>query len=407
MPSLNNIEPCAGNLAGAPGIPRAAHAAPEGSGRAVPGDLTCDALSESAGATPFFSIVMPCYCMENHLRHAIECVLSQTCADWELIVVDDCSTDASASIAREYALRDSRIRLVQHERNKGLSAARNTGVAAARGLYLWMPDPDDFYEPNLLESVRSAVVASGEFDVVMFGHAEDYYDSDETFMYAREFPLASGVYENPREWRSFVIDFERETRYGYVWNKVYRMARIRELGLCFENVRLIEDIVFNVAFFQDMRSLCVVGGILYHYAKRQGKSLTNANAYSSEEYYALHRQRVALVRDQLVSWGVFDGRARGVLGGLYGRYVLSTLERQCASSEGLGHAVRRTRCKSMFADELYGSLIDAAGAESATLRLCLALLKTRNAGICLCLGRLLHSARAGAYGAFTRARSKR
>ena len=112
---------------------------------------------EGGARRPFFSIVMPCYGVEAYIARAIECVQAQTFSDWELIVVDDCTPDESAAIAMEYAARDGRIRVVSHEENRGLSAARNTGIDQARGRYLWMPDPDDTYATDILQRVHKTV----------------------------------------------------------------------------------------------------------------------------------------------------------------------------------------------------------------------------------------------------------
>lgn len=408
---------------------------------------------------PFFSIVMPCYGVEAYIARAIECVQAQTFPDWELIVVDDCTPDESAVIAMEYAARDGRIRVVSHEENRGLSAARNTGIAQARGRYLWIPDPDDTYAVDILQRVHGAVcgecgdaraeseaagdcgtgssecaariggaadgggsvlaadgvsAASGRclrtdslLDVVAFGYMEEYYDENGAFLYEHALPMEQGRYAEAQDWHGLVVDFERGTHFGYAWNKVYRLERVRELGLEFEQVRLIEDVVFNAAFFQNAVGMAVLDGMPYRYAKRRGSSLTNSNAYSWAEYYALHRRRIGLLRDLLDGWGVLDGRARGILGALYGRYVLSTLERQCEPAGALACAERRAWCMEVFRDPLFGELVSVAHAESAVLRMCLLPLRVRSAGVCVALGSVMHFARGHVYALFTRARSGR
>ena len=371
----------------------------------------------TAATSPFFSIVMPVYGVEKYIERAISCISNQTFRDWELIVVDDCTPDESARIAKDYARRDPRVRLVHHKTNRGLSEARNTGIREACGTYLWMPDPDDTYDIDLLERAHAtiseiagttATISEAQTpDVVMFGYAENYFDENDNFLYTHALPIHAGTYGAPESWHPLVIDFERGTHYGYAWNKIYRLSRIQKLNLAFENVRLIEDITFNVAFFQDAASLCVLEGTPYYYAKRAGKSLTNANAYSAQTYYELHLRRVSMLYKQLASWGVLDAQAASTLGALYGRYVLSTLERQCVRTEGLNHASRRARTKEMFSEPLFSELIPNARAQGKALKVSLALLKTRNVSISLALGRAIHIARMMSYKTFTRARSER
>ena len=99
----------------------------------------CAPVGENVGEdAPFFSIVMPCYGVEAYIGQALECILKQTERSWELIVVDDATPDASALIAERAAAGDARIRVVRHERNLGLSGARNTGISQARGEYVWI-----------------------------------------------------------------------------------------------------------------------------------------------------------------------------------------------------------------------------------------------------------------------------
>lgn len=356
---------------------------------------------------PFFSIVMPAYGVEAYIATAIEAVQAQKFGNWELIVVDDCSFDTSAKIAQQYADVDSRIRIVHHETNLGLSAARNSGISIGKGRYVWMPDPDDTYDAGLLSNAHD-VLMQNDFDAVWFGHVEDYYDAGGAYLYSKEFTLEPEWYLTPGLWRSLIPSFEQGTHYGYAWNKIYSLDRINDADLSFERVRLIEDIMFNVKFFQDAKSIAVLPGALYHYAKRKGRSLTNANAFGAEEYYALHRCRIQMLRDQLDSWGVLDESARRILGSLYGRYILSTAERNCYPQENKTHADRIVWLRSVFADFLYNELLPQAEAHgSKILALSLKPIKSGNAHACAALARIIYFVHTNMYTLFTRVRSGR
>ena len=90
------------------------------------------------------------YNVKPYLSRCLDSILSQTFSDFELIIVDDGSTDGSGQISVEYALKDSRIQVI-HQENGGLSAARNTGLDRARGTYVYFADSDDYLKPELLE----------------------------------------------------------------------------------------------------------------------------------------------------------------------------------------------------------------------------------------------------------------
>jgi|GEM_PF-2198134 len=112
--------------------------------------------------TPFASIVMPAYNAATFLQKTLNAALSQTFRDFELIIVDDASSDGTAKLAAGFG--DSRIRLIQHERNKGVAGATNTGLHAARGQYIIMMDHDDVSMPDRLERQITFLEAHPEID---------------------------------------------------------------------------------------------------------------------------------------------------------------------------------------------------------------------------------------------------
>ena len=95
---------------------------------------------------PAVSVIIPCYNHAHYLCRAVQSVLAQTYADWEAIIVDDGSTDNTREVATRFS--DPRVRYIYQE-NRGLSAARNTGISAAQGSYLAFLDADDELEPTI------------------------------------------------------------------------------------------------------------------------------------------------------------------------------------------------------------------------------------------------------------------
>lgn len=98
------------------------------------------------------SIITPLYNCSDYLEQTIQSVLSQTYQDWEMIMVDDCSTDNSLEIAQKYAAQDSRIKVFQLEKNSGAAVARNTAIEATAGRFIAFLDSDDKWLPHKLET---------------------------------------------------------------------------------------------------------------------------------------------------------------------------------------------------------------------------------------------------------------
>ncbi|WP_243033095.1 glycosyltransferase family 2 protein [Vibrio cincinnatiensis] len=96
------------------------------------------------------SIITPSYNCDNYIFETISSVLSQTYAEWEMIIVDDCSTDNSVSVIKSHMEKDSRVKLIQLTENSGAAVARNTAIEAAQGRYIAFLDSDDLWEPEKL-----------------------------------------------------------------------------------------------------------------------------------------------------------------------------------------------------------------------------------------------------------------
>lgn len=359
-------------------------------------------------SNPYVSIIMPAYNAEACITAAIEAVRAQTFEDWELIVVNDGSDDSTEELAQAQASDDERIRIVSLESNGGLANARNVGLDATRGFFVWIPDSDDDFETSLLDRACAALDES-DADVVVFGVSEIYQDEDGAFLYQNDIILPNEKFETEEQWRSCILGLEQRTLYGYAWNKLYRRSLIdQDPALRFDNVLLVEDFLFNVEFFDRARRVTFMGGAPYRYTKRKNKSLTNANSYSALDYYEVHRHRVLALRNQLDAWGVLDDAAKATLGSLLGRYVLSALERSYMPGEEWSAKKRRAWVGALMDDELYQELIPFARAEdSKALAASLACLRTGNPDLACLLGRSINASRRHLYPLFTKLRSER
>ena len=112
------------------------------------------------------SIVLPVYNGEKYLRESIDSILRQTYQNWELLILDDCSTDGSATIAKEYAARDARICYYRNDTNLQLPRNLNKGFSLAKGDYLTWTSDDNRYRPQALEKMAAALKADPEAQFV-------------------------------------------------------------------------------------------------------------------------------------------------------------------------------------------------------------------------------------------------
>lgn len=124
-----------------------------------------------------FSIIIPVYNVEQYVSRCIDSIIAQDLDDWEVVLIDDGSSDGSGAVCDDYATKDSRIKVI-HETNHGVSHARNTGIDNMTGDYVMFIDPDDWIGPELLSECKTAfdkgadIVGFDVFSVVSDGNKE-------------------------------------------------------------------------------------------------------------------------------------------------------------------------------------------------------------------------------------------
>lgn len=216
-----------------------------------------------------FSIVIPVFNVKNYLRACLDSVLNQTYTDYEVICVNDGSTDNSLSILVEYRKRYSQI-IVINQQNKGLSGARNTGIKAAKGDYIFFLDSDDWIETTTLKIL--AEKQSGE-DLVCF-NGRRYFEDGTT-----EEP-DTGIEENN------LTGWEYYNKYALVSRKfhfvctvlrIYRRDFLLQHKLFFEEGILHEDNLFTPIACYYAKIVKVIPDCLYVYRIREGSIMQTIN----------------------------------------------------------------------------------------------------------------------------------
>jgi glycosyltransferase involved in cell wall biosynthesis len=119
-----------------------------------------------------FSVIIPLYNKENYVEKAINSILNQTYNNFEIIIIDDCSTDLSYEIAKKNV--SEKIRLIKHDKNKGLSASRNTGILNSKAEYITFLDADDVWKPTYLEEIKSLIDTYPEAKLFATNYEEVY-----------------------------------------------------------------------------------------------------------------------------------------------------------------------------------------------------------------------------------------
>lgn len=274
-----------------------------------------------------FSVIMPAYGVEKTIRTSIETILEQTYLEWELIIVDDASKDLSSEIAEGYAATNSRIKVLHHKQNKGVAEARNTGIEAASGDYILFFDAGDSVEKNLLETIYLKLY-DRQCDVVVFGCKEEYYNASGKMSYAVSHSLITEYSDDMDTIHRRVMDLNKETLYGYPWNKAYKASLIREHNIRFENYPFGEDILFNIEFFNYVTSMTILSDEMYHYYNYLDKKENRLTTKYLPEYFEYQKKRINGLYSQQENWNTLDEKTKEALSAEYFRSFLSMMERE-------------------------------------------------------------------------------
>lgn len=205
---------------------------------------------------PKISIIMPLYNKEKYVRKSIESILSQTFTDWELIIIDDGSTDSSYSVSLEY-MNDKRVK-VYHIENGGVSRARNKGIVYAQGEYVTFIDSDDYVLEDYLEKLYHP-----KYEMIIGGLTKVNCKGE---VIATILPSLYGE----KRTTEMAIDFYKEQIdtgiYGFISSKLIRRCVIEENHLRFdEEINLAEDYDFYLKVYQVIDKVFFIDYPGYHY----------------------------------------------------------------------------------------------------------------------------------------------
>lgn len=168
---------------------------------------------------PYISFIVPVYNMERLLPRALRSLRAQTLTDFEAILINDGSKDGSAALCAQAVAEDARFRFIDQP-NGGVAAARNAGLDAARGEYIFFLDPDDWVEPDAAEVLYHAA-RNADADCVEFGLYLDSYDENDRLLHTQtSVSTLSGVYRGA----PFKEHFDETASSYLVTNKLFRRA---------------------------------------------------------------------------------------------------------------------------------------------------------------------------------------
>ena len=232
------------------------------------------------------SIIVPVYNVEDYLRRGLDSILLQPSSiTYEILLINDGSSDKSGAICDEYQSNFSNV-FVSHIENNGVAEARNLGISLSKGNYLYFMDPDDFLSDNFFEKISSNL--KQKWDVLSFGYNEIKENRNTVLSCRPHFYTHCGLLGKNEFRNEFIELFKTDMMYN-VWSRIYNKTFILKHDIRFPNKQIGEDTLFNFQVYRHLNTILFIDSILYNYiAGRSGSALTS-----------FHPRRIEIQLDEL------------------------------------------------------------------------------------------------------------
>lgn len=286
-----------------------------------------------------FSIIVPVYNVENELSKCIDSILRQSVEDFELILVDDGSTDRSGQICNDYGKKDRRIKVI-HKSNGGVSSARNLGLDIANGDYIVFVDSDDYVTEDYLKKLYNPNV-----DMVLCGIKHVQVNRENCIILDNKL---YGVFNINEE----IINQIIESKYiNTVYSKMYHNDIIKKNNIRFmEDMVMGEDTIFIIDYMKYINNMEVKRDVIYNYIKYERATLSTFNENST---YYLERLDDYIEKNLLEYYKIqpnesFKKRK-------WGKYEWTIF--QTINSENMSFIKKRSILKKVFKNKNYIELV--------------------------------------------------
>lgn len=228
---------------------------------------------------PKVSVIIPVYNTENFLRKCLDSVCNQTLQDIEIICINDCSTDGSLEILREYAGKDNRIKLIELFENGGAAKARNIGIDIAHGEYIGFVDSDDFVDLDFYEKLYNKAVETNS-DVVKSNLIFENFPNENN----------ENIYHNIAEVRA------NKLRLNHIPTLIIKKETITQNKITFpEDLACLEDSVFEIQIAYYSNKIEIEEGTNYRY-RFNNSSLNNSQTYTEEKNNSLINSLIYIIK---------------------------------------------------------------------------------------------------------------
>lgn len=336
------------------------------------------------------SVIVPIYNVEPYLKKAIDSILNQSFKDFELILVNDGSTDGSKAICEAYVNVDDRVKLINQE-NQGAHTARNNALKVAEGTYVCFFDSDDYVDMDMLEVLYDLALTYNS-DLVISGFKINTYYNDDEYTVREYIPYTENGemiqhYDDIKQFRKDAYhNFDRNMFYP-PWNKLYKLSYLKDNDIEFP-VTYRDDFPFVLNVIKDISSVTITRNSYYNFIRKRSDSETQkyvANFYEKREEE--HKSMLDLYKywDLIDDNDSFEMIARRYIDRLI-ECIVNLYNSQCLMTEG----EKEFQVRKYFENENFKKCIKAAKPRSLYSKIMYMPLRIKNVPLTLLMCKFIN-----------------
>ncbi|BED92377.1 MAG: glycosyltransferase [Candidatus Paraimprobicoccus trichonymphae] len=217
------------------------------------------------------SLIVPVYNQERFIERTLKSIEKQILKNFEVIIINDCSTDHSFEIIEKFINKNENFILINSEINRGVSESRNLGIKTAKGEYLAFLDGDDFISPYFLKKMYDLIVKNNS-DISCCNYW--FYYSKINLYFFNILSMFSGTYLSNEMLKKLVSDV---VVHSYVWNKLFKKSLFTENNIEFPDMDICEDVIVVLKTFYFSKKISVTYLPLYFYNKHKESCVSSMN----------------------------------------------------------------------------------------------------------------------------------
>ena len=240
---------------------------------------------------------MSCYNRKDYVKDSIESIINQTYRDFEFIIIDDCSTDGTCEVIESYAKKDNRIVFIKNDKNMDYNFNFRKGFEIAKGEYLGFVDPDDWIDLDYYEKLYNAA-STNDTDIAVGGIIRVTGIKKKKFLNFEKETLTDNT-----KLKFELCDVPEKS---YIWNKIYKTQKLKEINLKFEEGRIFEDCIFTPQALFFLGKMVTVPNTYYYYLRRGNSTVKQRSEKANADSIYAHKKASEFIKEHNIDISSFE-----------------------------------------------------------------------------------------------------